>query len=448
MNAAEIDPPVTRAPEPAHASTPPRTPLAERLREPAKTASYLGVNSKTPPQSPAVKAPEPQRRTSGSHPVQGRRSGIRQSPAPGSAIVPNNPNAPKSPQVQFHSAAPTSSPASVTSPAGKVTGSTASMKWHCERCQIPISKDEIINGACKLVQGRLHCPRCQKKLNAAKQLKTTVWLAGGTLLAFFGVSLAFFTQPLLILLLPVGVIAILLAIVGGGLGTSARLGSAAAGMAAVACCFFGTDAIKERNEARKAQQTLESRAAEVEHVIASSNFPQAESQIEALAVQSKDRSGHFVSPEHEKRISELQQRFNEQMRKSYGAMQPQEQTVLLDLLRSFPQSDTASQRFHSVKLADNRIMIAVEHAAVATPRDVAPGMMGDAATLQARLLGVFVFDSYPNVKDVEITVEGGESNGAQKVHFTREQLTMLRMGGSAAPPPGAASSPMMPSSVH
>ena len=276
-----------------------------------------------------------------------------------------------------------------------------------------------------------------------------MWLAGGTLLAFFGVSLAFFTQPLLILLLPVGVIAMLLAIVGGGLGTSARLGFAAAGMAAVACCFFGTDAIKERSEARKSQQSLESRATEVEHVIASSNFPQAESQLEALAVQSKDRSGHFVSPEHEKRISELQQRFNEQMRKMYGAMQPQEQTVLLDLLRSFPQSDAAAQHFHSVKLADNRIMIAVEHAAVATPKDVAPGMMGDAATLQARLLGVFVFDSYPNVKDVEISVEGGgDSGGPQKVHFTREQLTMLRMGGSSAPPPGAAGSPMMPSSVH
>ena len=211
-----------------------------------------------------------------------------------------------------------------------------------------------------------------------------------------------------------------------------RLAFVAAGLAAIVGSCWGTGLVSERSESRQAQQVLEKQAVQVTELIESKNFAQADARIEALTAQSKDRTGRYLSPEQEKKIEALRAQFDAQLRAKYGELTPHENHVLMTLIRAFPDdSDNGAERFRAVHMTDTKVSVTVEKAReTLSEKDIAMGPMGDPTTLQARTLALFLFDSYPFLKDVEIETLGEKS---QHLAYNREQITQLRMGGMTAP---------------
>ena len=121
-----------------------------------------------------------------------------------------------------------------------------------------------------------------------------------------------------------------------------------------------------------------------------------------------------------------------QVRAKYGELTPHENHVLMTLIRAFPDdSETGTQRFQAVHMTESKVSVSVEKSHDApSDKNIPTGPMGDAATLQARTLALFLFDSYPFLKDVEIDLTGEHG---QHLAYSREQMTQLRMGGMAAP---------------
>ena len=437
----------TPAPAPALATEPaPTVNMAQRLRDTGKTATYLSSGTSQKPPTPstlsAVKTPSI-RRTSGAQilprtatpavvsavqppapVVHARRSTDRELLTPTTFVHPGASGRLKVPALDAtaHHASPNASGSRQVSQA----------KWHCECCEISVDKEGVVNGTCKLVGGKLYCLKCFKKRVASRNLRLSLWAMGGVLLAGLAASAVFLTQPLLILLIPIGVLAVLTGIVGGGLDGSVRLGFVAAGLAAIVGSFWGTGVVSEHSESRQAQLALDKQAAQVTEQIQSSNFAQADARIEALTAQSKDRAGRYLSPEQQKKVESLRAQFDAQLRAKYGELTPHENHVLMTLIRAFPDdSANGSERFRAVHMMDTKVSLTVEKSReTPSEKDVAIGPMGDPATLQARTLTLFLFDSYPFLKEVEIETLGEKT---QHVSYSREQITQLRMGGMMAP---------------
>jgi hypothetical protein len=454
-----VAPPPSAAPDGAAS-------MAKRLKDVEKTASYLSSGKvPTPPNLGSVR-PQPMRRSSGAHtlptgkvptppllnsvrPQPMRRASGANAIPPAKMPTPPQMNAVKPqppgrgsgrytlpPRTLLNNAKPATSQ---TPPPGTLRASAASgskpsfqPKWHCEKCQMPVDKEGVVNGTCKLVEGKLYCLRCIRKEAASRNLRVTLWAMGGFLIVGLVVSALFLTQPLLILLIPIGILAVLTGIVGGGLGGTARLAFVAAGLTAMVGSSYGTSLMNERAEARAAQQALERQAVQVQDMIEKKQFATAESRIETLASQNKGIAGRSTTPEQEKTLDALKQRLNSQIKATYGDLNPHESHVLMSLLRAFPDgSDGGAQRLKSVHMTDTKVSIAVEKSPD-LPNGMPTGPMGDPSTLQARTIALFLFDSYPFLKETDIEVSGGDK-GPVRHSFSREQITQLRLGGM--PPP-------------
>ena len=447
-NVAPLAPPLPASPDtPEHTPPPAQSGIniAQRLRDTGKTATYLasGTTQKSPTPSAlnAVK-PQPIRRSSGAQVIPRSMTppvvNTVQTPstsaprrASGPIAVPPGASgrlkALTPPPGTLHNALHASASASSTR--------QLAQKWHCERCKVPVDKEGVVSGACKLVGGQLYCLRCFKKREASRNLRLAIWATGGVLLAGLVASAIFLTQPLLILLIPIGVLAVLTGVVGGGLDVTTRLAFVAGGLVAMVASCWGTGVVSEHSEARQVQAQLDKQTVQVKELIESQNLAQADARIEALAAQSKDRTGRYISPEQEKKVEALRAQFDAQIRAKYGELTPHENHVLMTLIRAFPDdSDSGASHFHAVHMTESKVSVTVDKSHNApSEKNVPTGPMGDPTTLQARTLALFLFDSYPFLKEVEIETLGEKSH---RISYSRDQMTQLRMGGMSAPAGG------------
>lgn len=302
------------------------------------------------------------------------------------------------------------------------TSVQATQHWSCHSCGKTLSAERVAQGAGTLENGVLTCSECRRReqqRKASDRNKKLGFVAG---IAILGVAAIVSLSSFLFVLFLFAQGAIFVGALGFTLTGRTRLVLAAAGIIIAVCSMVAIRELKSRSETRKESAGLSEKALEIQDLLKKDRIADAQNRLSALNAVARDRTGHFISPEAEKSMTEATKLIDDWFRSNYGELSPQERDVLARLMTLYPDKPGATvRRLNAVKVQG--ILLKLTVVLQEEPKDLK-------VTEDVKDLPFNVFDLFPALMRLELQFvyagAGGDLGVAGGVSMDRSQAEAQR----------------------